>query len=472
MYIKLLCLIFLIKFSFEQTRPTIKILSVDDAKCSDTLGKMEYKAKFTCSPYQEIDSYFMLYYKDSSNKKRPSIGKLSLPKSNVIEPPDNNGTLIPTQEVTTTTIPETDEENEGTTSTQTDTITSTQEVTDIETVADTDKETDAETVIETSGDTDIETDMITELTTEQINGTETETEDDNLELYLSLLRGNIEDSLGNASMTGSNLYNLSLDLKVIYDYKVKNQFKNLLDKINEMEIKLNEFNVKNVYVPLDKSINVILQKIKDFDYKKIYDRINKTVCNSKQFILNKINRRKAILEYGQNSLNNQIDTLKDKVQENLNSSLLNDLFSKLTNNTIDLPNIPDLKDSELGQQILNFNDKIKELRKNGTSELLKKIDSFQNNIYELMVDYINEVMTKTTNFVINQLLIIQGQLNEIKALRHEYKDTNATANEIIKKLKQSMKENLKKIKDNLLDFLENNQLIKPVIDQIKSVEKK
>ena len=65
-------------------------------------------------------------------------------------------------------------------------------------------------------------------------------------------------------------------------------------------------------------------------------------------------------------------------------------------------------------------------------------------------------MTNTTNFVINNLLIIQSQMNEIKYLRDEYKDTNATANEIIKKTKQSMVKNFKKIKNNLLDFLENN----------------
>ena len=141
MYIKFLILILFIQISFEQTHPQIKILSVDDAKCSDTLGKIEYKAKFTCSPYQEIDSYFMLYYKDGSNKKRPTICKLSLPKNSLIEPPDNNGTLIPTQEVTTT-IPdtesaETDEESEATT-TQTDIITSTGEAADAETDAETD----------------------------------------------------------------------------------------------------------------------------------------------------------------------------------------------------------------------------------------------------------------------------------------------------------------------------------------------
>ena len=75
-------------------------------------------------------------------------------------------------------------------------------------------------------------------------------------------------------------------------------------------------------------------------------------------------------------------------------------------------------------------------------------------------------MTNTTNFVINNLLIIQSQMNEIKYLRDEYKDTNATANEIIKKTKQSMVKNFKKIKNNIMDFLDNNALYRLIVTKI------
>jgi hypothetical protein len=153
----------------------------------------------------------------------------------------------------------------------------------------------------------------------------------------------------------------------------------------------------------------------------------------------------------------------------LNSSLLNDLISKYTDNNLNLSKI---EDSELGQKILNFTEKLRDLRKNGSSELVQKIDGFKNNLYELTVDHINRVMTNTTNFVINHLLIIQSQMNEIKDLRDEYKDTNATANEIIKKTKQSMVKNFKKIKNNLMDFLDNNALSRLIVTQIKDTEEK
>ena len=487
MHTKILYLIFLFQISFEQTRPQIKILNIHDPKCSDTLGKMEYKAQFTCSPYEEINSYFMLYYKDNVNKKHPTICKLFLPKSGQIINPSQNGTIISTQDIDTTTP-----EGEVQTSTQnskdgeTDIATSgdididtggnvvigTIGNTDIETSGGTDIETSGGTDIETSGETDIETSGGTDIETSGNTTEIPQPTNDDLELYLTLLRENIEDSLGNASITGSKLYNLSLDLKVIYDYKVRNQFKTLLDRINKMEIKLNEFNAKNIYVPLDNSINILLQKIKDFDYKKIYDRINETVCFNKQLILKDINKKKALLEFGQKTLKSPIDALKDKVEEQFNSSLLNDLISKFANKTINLPEIPDFKDSELGQKILDFNEKINDLRKNGSSELLQKIDGFQNTVYQSFVNLIDEKISKTTNFVINHLLIVQGQMNEIKQLRNEYKDKNATANEIIQKTRESMINNFKKIKDNLLDFLENNAFIKPIIEQIKTAEEK
>lgn len=231
-----------------------------------------------------------------------------------------------------------------------------------------------------------------------------------------------------------------------------------------MELKIIEFNIENVFIPLDNSINILLQKIKDFDYKKIYDKINGTICSAKQLILKDINRKKELLELGSNALKSPLDAIKDKVEDQFNSSILNDLFSKFTNKTIDLP---DLSDSEIGQQILNFTEKVEDLRKNGSSELLEKMNNFH---YQIIINLINEKIAKTTNYVINNLLIIQDQLNEIKDLRDEYRDTNATANKIIAKLKQSMKSNLKKIKDNIFDFLENNQAIKPIIEQLKNAE--
>ena len=75
---KLLFVLFIFHISNEQTDMNIEILGGEKSpKCSSDVGKMEFSLEYTSSSQEELNSYFLLYFKDSSNKKRFSICSLS-----------------------------------------------------------------------------------------------------------------------------------------------------------------------------------------------------------------------------------------------------------------------------------------------------------------------------------------------------------------------------------------------------------
>ena len=74
--VMLLLLIFLI--SNGQSNPNIEIIGGEKSlKCSNDIGKMEFSSEYTFSFQEELNSYFLLNFKDSSNKKHYSICLLS-----------------------------------------------------------------------------------------------------------------------------------------------------------------------------------------------------------------------------------------------------------------------------------------------------------------------------------------------------------------------------------------------------------
>ena len=87
---KLLFLILILQVSNEQTALNIDILGGEiNPSCENNTGKMEFTSEYTISSQEEINSYFQLNLKDSSNKKHISICSLSFsPNStqNGIEP--------------------------------------------------------------------------------------------------------------------------------------------------------------------------------------------------------------------------------------------------------------------------------------------------------------------------------------------------------------------------------------------------
>ena len=84
MYMKLLLLFLFLQMESGQSNLDIGILGGDKSlKCSNDIGRMELTTEYTFSSKEDLNSYFLLYFKDSMNKKRLSICHLSLLKNSI-----------------------------------------------------------------------------------------------------------------------------------------------------------------------------------------------------------------------------------------------------------------------------------------------------------------------------------------------------------------------------------------------------
>ena len=84
MYMKFLLLFLFLQMESGQSNLDIGILGGDKSlKCSNDIGRMELTTEFTFSSKEDLNSYFLLYFKDSMNKKRLSICHLSLLKNSI-----------------------------------------------------------------------------------------------------------------------------------------------------------------------------------------------------------------------------------------------------------------------------------------------------------------------------------------------------------------------------------------------------
>jgi len=79
---KFLFLILTLQISNEQTSMNIGILGIEKSlNCANKIGRMELIPKYSFSSQEELKSYFLINFKDSSNKNRFSICLLSLSNS-------------------------------------------------------------------------------------------------------------------------------------------------------------------------------------------------------------------------------------------------------------------------------------------------------------------------------------------------------------------------------------------------------
>ena len=166
MFIKIFFLLILLISSKQDDRPQIKILEVKDPKCSDSLGRVDFTAKYKHTSLKDMNSYFLLFFKDQNNKKRSSICHLSYSQSGdqpengtvisdtvyppesqeIVEPTGGSVTDIiePTTPITPTTDIPTSEEGESDTSKEGDQGEDTSKEGDQEGESDTSKEGDHE----------------------------------------------------------------------------------------------------------------------------------------------------------------------------------------------------------------------------------------------------------------------------------------------------------------------------------------
>ena len=180
MFIKIFFLLILLISSKQDDRPQIKILEVKDPKCSDSLGRVDFTAKYKHTSLKDMNSYFLLFFKDQNNKKRSSICHLSYSQSGdqpengtvisdtvyppesqeIVEPTGGSVTDIvePTTPITPTTDIPTSEEGESDTSKEGDQGEDTSKEGDQEGESDTSKEGDQGEDTSKEGDQEGESD--------------------------------------------------------------------------------------------------------------------------------------------------------------------------------------------------------------------------------------------------------------------------------------------------------------------------
>lgn len=87
--LKFLLLFLILQVSDEQSEINIGILGGEKSLgCAQDIGRTEFKAQYSFSEQQTLNSYFILYFKGASNKKYCSICSLpsSKPEQNSTEP--------------------------------------------------------------------------------------------------------------------------------------------------------------------------------------------------------------------------------------------------------------------------------------------------------------------------------------------------------------------------------------------------
>ena len=93
MFLKFFLLLLIIRFSDEQSDINIGLLGGEKTlDCAQDIGRTQFTTQYSFSEQKTLNSYFLLYFKDSSNKRYTSI--CSLPSS---KPEQNSTELDPSQ---------------------------------------------------------------------------------------------------------------------------------------------------------------------------------------------------------------------------------------------------------------------------------------------------------------------------------------------------------------------------------------
>ena len=483
MFIKIIFLLVLLISSKQDDRPQIKILEVKDPKCSESLGRVDFTAKYKHTSLKDMNSYFLLFFKDQNNKKRSSICHLSYSQSS--DQPGNSTVISDTIYP-----PVSQEIVEPTGGSLTDIITPITTITDMPTTANSEEPSD------TSKEGDKEEPSDTSKETEEINGTKTDNaeeekqkeeeeseydpDDELLKQLLVKLRLKLEDDFKYDVKKLDKLHDLRLELQFLLNYDLTKQLKLLLIDIDDMEVKLANFTERFVLEPLDKSI-LKMQKLADFNMTELKLNINESVCSFQQEFLKTFSNEGTLIfklkedikelkgknftqiyETKKEDLKETFDEFKKKTDEKLNSTILNDLLEKISQLN---ENISVKIDASKGN-VTELVEKAKAIYEdNKNSTLVEKIEKLntkiQTNLLDKIVVSLDKSLTDFNNELIGNLTEIQVQVNKLK----ELKDANKT--ELAEKLKEDIKNKTEELKKNISDFMEGNKVLKPIKEKLE-----
>lgn len=491
MFIKIFSLLILLISSKQDDRPQIKILETKDPKCSDSLGRVDFTAKYKHTSLKDMNSYFLLFFRDQNNKKRSSICHLSYSLSG--DQPEN-GTVISD----TVYPPESQEIVEPTGGSITDIVEPTTPITsttDISTssnteeVSDTSKEGDQESDTSKEGDQESDTSVETEETNSSKSDeaeeeeSEYDPDDELLKQLLIKFRLQLEDNFKYDVKQFDKLHDLRTELKFLLNYDLTKKLKLLLVDVDEMEIKLANFTERFVLEPLDKSI-LKLQKLVDFNLTELKLNINESVCSFQQEFLKTFSNEGTLIlklkedikelkgknftqiyETKKEDLKDTFDEFKKKTDEKLNSTILNDLLDKISQINANIS----VKIDESKGNVSELVEKVKAIYEdNKNSTLVEKIEKLntkiQTNILDAIVVKLDKSMTDFNNELVGNLTEIQVKVEKLK----ELKDANKT--ELAEKLKEDIKKKVEELQKNVSDYMEGNKVLKPVKDKLEELK--
>ena len=388
--LKFLLLFLILQVSDEQSEINIGILGGEKSLgCSPDIGRTEFKAQYSFSKQQTLNSYFLLYFKGASNKKYCSICSLpsSKPEQNSTEPGDD-----PSQGG--------DEPNQG--ENAPDKINS-----EIVEFLEKQENKFKERIEKVASNPAIKNVLgnVSNLARyhtinfiEKVRVFSKEKLSQNINTGLNALSkiGNLTQNLKDFNLTeAKNKFNASL-----CDFKQK-----IIENIRKSPELLQKYNISKI---LEDISNILPEINITKEYEKIVDNYNKSLTEFNSYLIQSL--EKVVNAFGPNqNISGIINTIKAKIESEKEK-----IKSQIPNITSYLPNIMNMNKTYLDNLKVKINQTIynlpsyleEESKKNRTLVLFDKLVDFlnysnpNNTIQKIVTDmkYNTKMFTNITNF--------------------------------------------------------------------------
>ena len=388
--LKFLLLFLILQVSDEQSEINIGILGGEKSLgCSPDIGRTEFKAQYSFSKQQTLNSYFLLYFKGASNKKYCSICSLpsSKPEQNSTEPGDD-----PSQGG--------DEPNQG--ENEPDKINS--EIIEFLEKQENKFKERIENVASNPAMKNVLGNASNLARYHTINFIEKvrvfskEKLSQNINTGLNALSkiGNLTQNLKDFNLTeAKKKFNASL-----CDFKQK-----IIENIRKSPELLQKYNISKI---LEDISNILPEINITKEYEKIVDNYNKSLTEFNSYLIQSL--EKVVNAFGPNqNISGIINTIKAKIESEKEK-----IKSQIPNITSHLPNIMNMNKTYLDNLKIKINQTIynlpsyleEESKKNRTLVLFDKLVDFlkysnpNNTIQKIVTDmkYNTKMFTNITNF--------------------------------------------------------------------------
>ena len=416
----LIFLLFILLFTLGQNQPEIKMLSGQVSQCSsgNSMGRIDYKIKYSFSSATDLTSYFMLFLSDGSSEKRPSICQLYYNSTEESTDDDSkNGTESDDEEGKST-----ESDNEEGKNTESD-----------------DKEGN-------------------------------KTDNTEVNVLFEELKSKLDFRIKSISKEVENLQEIGLDVRMVLSYSVVQRLHLMYGQMTQMETTIDSFTEEKVIEPISQMLIKLEKETKDLNVAKVKKMINETVCNVKLDVFNAVKSPNFVIkdkiEDQKVALQEKIEEIKEKLDEGMDSPILKDIFAKLDENADDL--VPEkIKNSELGEKMADFASKIKDLYGKGNSSILNDLENlnidFKEKAYQSFIFLLDKTLTGFNKVIVGELLFIQKTIKRIKELGKDDEDP-------LEKYENEIKESIEKIKAKIQDFIKNNEPLKPILKQFDKIK--